>query len=256
MNNHNLKNTIKAYCSSRSANYGHFFQLTHYLKNIVLIVSFSVAYFIFLNIAFAQDIACQNIYGGGKLCASHPDLTINMQVQEPDNAQFREGITAQSNYYSAGDIVTFKITITNKSNKNLSDIDVVYTFPPYTTGGNQTNTFTKNIPSLEKGKTTAFSTQARIVSAKLPLSSAVCLTNYAEVRQGGKVGSDVTPFCIDNSEAVASAQSVATSSAKGLPVYGQTKLTKTPATGPETLVLLGGLGSFVSGLMLRKKSFY
>jgi hypothetical protein len=211
--------------------------------------------FTLISPVHAQDTSCRNIYGGGELCKTHPDLSINMQVQEPDTAQFREALNAESNYYAPGGIVTFRISVTNTSSKDLSDIDVSYTFPPYTTGGNKTNTFTRNIPSLGKGQTTVFTTQTRIVTEKLPLSSPVCLTSHAEVTYGGKVGSDITPFCIDNTKAVASAQTNADQSGKGLPVYNQTGVVKTPATGPETLTLLGSIVSIFGGFILRKKSY-
>lgn len=216
----------------------------------ILLISFSLIFHPLQT--FAQDSLCQDVYGGGERCKVHPDLMINMQVEEPYSAQFRDALISSGNYYPAGSIVTFKIAVTNKSSKNISDINVVYTFPQYTTGGNQTNTFTRNIPSLEKGKTTVFTTQARIVSDKLPPNDTICLTNYAEVRQAGKVGSDITPFCIDNTKSVASAQTVANTSK--LPVYGQKKVAKTPATGSESFVLLGALSSITAGYLLRKKA--
>ncbi len=223
------------------------------MKHIFVILYLLLSFFIVSHAFAAEDVSCSAIYGGGKLCTSHPDLSINMQIAEPDSSVFREALTAQSNYYKPGEIVTFKITITNVSNKNLTDIDVVYTFPPYTSGGNTTNVFSRKIASLEKGDTTSFNTQARIAKDNLPLTSPLCLVNYVEMRQGGKVGSDATQFCVNNAQAVASAQTKNPEANKGLPVYDKVKAVKTPATGPEAFVFLGGILSIIGGLLLRKR---
>lgn len=199
---------------------------------------------------------CQPIYGGGENCVKTPQFELNKTVQNPQTQSYVDNLGVSDPKYTATQTVTFKITVKNTSGETLTNLTLKDTLPNYVeyvsgtgTYDAKSKTLSMTLDKLEKNEVRDFFVQAKVVDAsKLPSDeSTTCVANQVTVTAMGKTAQDNAQFCI---EKAANPQV----SKGGLPVYPPLAAKTTPATGAESLALIGLIPSAIAGLALRRKS--
>jgi len=209
--------------------------------------------------AFADD-NCTPVYGGGQTCPPPGNITIDKTVQNPSNGIFVDNLTTNDPKYSAGQIVNFKIVVTNTTGTNIPTVNVSDVFPSFLTfvSGNGSfdsgkNTLTFSLNNLNGGQTQTFNIQAKVVGgANIPFANGVvCVVNQAfGTTSGGQTAQDNSQLCIQKTTVTPTP--FATTKG-GLPVAPAPKILATPATGPEMLPLFGLIPTGIAGFILRRK---
>lgn len=227
--------------------------------NLFIFLVSILLYSVLTSQAYAQTPSCTLLFGGGQTCVQDRDFSVNKQVQEPGSKDFRDNLTATSNRFTSGQTITFRITIKNTANGDLSNLTITDTIPrhlTYTKGDGtfdkSNQTFSAKIDKLEKGKSKTLTLVTTVITAdKLPsVPSPLCLSNQASAKVGNKTSTDITTFCVNNEKPTAQTQITPGNTKGGLPVFGQISPTQTPGTGGELLSLLslptfGALGYFL-----------
>lgn len=198
---------------------------------------------------------CQPVYGGGEVCVSKGNILINKTVQNPESGIFVDNLSLSNDpRFTAGQTVTFQLTITNNGSENFSEVTVTDTFPSFIDfvagpgSFNQSNrTLTFKIQDLSAGESEVFNIVARVVdSSALPSNQAVsCVINQVKAVSGDSESNDLSQVCIEK---------VVTVTKGGLPVMPAPELKETPPTGPEMLSLIGLIPAGVAGFYLRRKA--
>jgi len=209
--------------------------------------------------AFADD-GCTPVYGGGQTCPPPGNITIDKTVQNPQSGIFVDNLTTNDPKYSAGQIVNFKIVITNTTGTNIPSVSVKDVFPSYLTfvSGNGSfdsnkNTLTFSLSNLNGGQTQTFNVQAKVVDgANIPFNNGVvCVVNQAfGTTSGGQTAQDNSQLCIQK---ITVTPTPVVTTKGGLPVAPAPKIIATPATGPEMLPLIGLIPTGIAGFILRRK---
>lgn len=205
--------------------------------------------------------SCQPIYGGGETCISTDKVLIDKKVMNPASSTkggtevFVDNLSVNDYKYSADQIVKFQLTVTNTSDKTLSEVSVSDILPSYVS-------FVKGLGSYdEKSRTVSFKVnnlnpdESRKYTIEVKTTSnnslpsgqgVVCVVNQAMARVSNVESRDNSQFCIEKTT---------TTTKGGLPVMDAPKgMTKTPATGPEMLALFGLIPAGLSGMYLRRKA--
>jgi uncharacterized repeat protein (TIGR01451 family) len=205
--------------------------------------------------AFADD-GCTPIYGGGQTCPPPGNISINKSVQNPQNGIFVDNLTTNDPKYTPGQIVNFKIVVTNTTGTNISTVTINDIFPTYLTyvSGNGSfdsnkNTLTFSLNNLNGGQSQTFNVQAKVVSAEsIPFANGVvCVVNQAYgTTSGGQTAQDNSQLCISKTTAVVTTKG-------GLPVMPAPKIVTTPPTGPEMLPLFALIPTGIAGFILRRR---
>lgn len=240
-------------------------------KSLILALILTTLYLLLTTNVSAQS-SCPPIFGGGDPCVVHPNLTIDKKIEDPLSGQFLDALTYTISDQSEAENLVFRITVKNTSNNALSNISLTDTLPSvftYISGNGKYDpvkkTFTNTINKLEKNQSKEYTLRVTINPEVLEKASA-CSINQAVITQNNKKGSDYVKTCINLSidTTVTSVQGATSkgglkpttpiTTKGGIPVFNQTKQSKTPDTGPEIvgiliLPVLGGIGYF-----LRKKS--
>ncbi len=229
-----------------------------------LILVTLIAGFLILAKTFAlADDGCTPVYGGGQTCPPPGNITISKSVKNPSSGVFVDNLTTNDPKYAPGQVVNFKIVVTNTTGTNISSVNVNDVFPSYLSfvSGNGSfdankNTLTFNLNNLNGGQTQTFNVQAKVVDeANIPFANGVvCVVNQAfGTTSGGQTAQDNSQLCIQKTT-VTPAPTVPSTTKGGLPVVTAPKITITPPTGPEMLPLLALLPSGLAGFILRKRS--
>lgn len=199
---------------------------------------------------------CAPTYGGGSDCTSIK-FTIDKLVQAPTKGgQFVDNLGVNDSKYVPGSSINFKIKVQNTGTDTIQKIDVVDTFPQYlafTTGvggtyDKNTRTLKFSINNLEAGKTQEVTVTAQAAdTAALPTDKGViCVVNQVNATDvaSNQTSTDSSQVCIEKNQ----------NSFPTPQVFEAPKVTKTPPTGPEMIVLpiLGSMGAL--GEFLRRKA--
>lgn len=199
---------------------------------------------------FAND-TCTDQYGAEVPCPSI-NLTINKQVQDPENGEYVENVTTAK--FNQGDKVNFKLIVSNTSGETFHNVKVTDTVPEnvladdadtdfvnkdgkkvFTVSGDKKSVeFT--VDELPAGKTVTMFIFAHLVGP-YPAEDQFCRDNWANVTADERPNGDknFARFCVTNK--VGAAQ-------------------KLPVAGVEDLVyVLPFIATGAGGLaLLRKRS--
>lgn len=218
-------------------------------------ISILVSLFLFSSRSVSADVVCQPVYGGGQNCITTGNILVNKMVQNPQTGQFVDNLGTNDPKFTAGQLVTFQINLTNTGSAVIQQTAIRDTFPGFVnfTSGNgnfdsNTKTLTFTTDNLNPGETRTFSIQGQIVDAKGLPDGVTCVVNQATATTNtGQMSQDNSQFCMQKAQ-------VTTTTKGGLPVLPPPKVTSTPPTGPELLPLIGLLPAGLSGWFMRKKS--
>lgn len=244
-------------------------------KSLIFALILTTYYFLLSTNVSAQS-SCPPIFGGGDPCVVHPNLTIDKKIEDPLSGQFLDALTYTISDQSEAENLIFRITIKNTSSNALSNISLTDTLPSvftYVSGNGKYDpakkTFTDTINKLEKNQSKEYTLRVTINPEVLEKASA-CSINQAVITQNNKKGSDYVKTCINLSigttvtsvEGATSKGGLKPTAPKttkgGIPVFSQTKQSKTPDTGPEAVGIIGlpliaGLGYWLREKPLSKK---
>jgi len=199
---------------------------------------------------------CQIVYGGGEVCESKIQFTIDKKVQAPNKGgEFVDNLTINDHRFIPGNNASFKIIVKNTGDATIEKLNVTDTLPAYLTfvsgpgNYNESNrTLSYTIDKLEKGKTHEQTFVVTIATAdNLPANQGiVCITNEAMATDNkGTQAKDAASLCVQKE----------TTGAKPTPqVFEKTPVKKIPETGPEMLPLLGLIPAGLAGIAMRRKS--
>lgn len=205
--------------------------------------------------------ACQPIYGGGQTCVTTGKILIDKKVLHPTQktkggilSTFVDNLSINDPKYSPLQTVGFQLTVTNTGDSTLSEVKVTDIFPAYLNfvagPGNfdaAARTLTFNIVNLNPNESRKFNIETKVVAPdSLPSGQGVvCVVNQAGALFDNQESKDNSQFCIERK----------VTAKGGLPVVDAPKgMTKTPATGPEMLPLIGLIPAGAAGFYLRRRS--
>lgn len=194
---------------------------------------------------------CKVIYGGGKVCATKIEFSIDKKVQTPNKGgEYVDNLSINDAKFAPNSEVAFKVTIKNTGDNKIEKLEVVDTLPQNMTFVSGAGTYNKDsntvsytINNFEKGATNEQTFVAKIAAdSALPKDQAtVCLTNNVKATDNnGSTATDSSAFCI---ERILSNK-----------VYDKVPVTSVPSTGPGMLSLLGLIPAGLIGYKLRKNS--
>lgn len=222
-------------------------------KNILTILALAiVANFTFSTKAVAREI-CFTQYGGGETCVNVDEdakIDVDKQVSKNDD-NYTDHLKSSTHTFEAGDKVYFKITVKNKGDVDLKNVELKDVLPDFLSFGKMINgdtpdksgsTLKWDLGSLKVGESETIKFYANIDEEEdLPTDDKVCLTNVAKAT-GKRVDNndkeddaDYSNFCIELGD-----------------VLGETP-SKLPKAGNPITVALAGVVSVISGLIIRKK---
>lgn len=193
---------------------------------------------------------CQVIYGGGQVCPTTLQFSIDKKVLAPTKGgTFVDNLGFNDAKFQPGDQVSFKIILRNTGDKAIDQLTVVDTLPSNVTfnsgpGTVSNNTVTYIIKNLAVG---ASNEQTIVVNIgnidTLPKDQGVmCLTNNVKGNDNNSaVANDSSSFCIEKA-------------AMTPKVFTTVPPKSIPNTGPEMLPLLGLIPAGIAGFTLRRKS--
>jgi uncharacterized repeat protein (TIGR01451 family) len=179
-----------------------------------LIIS-AIAATLFTSSVFAGE-DCVTQYGGSQYgTACNPnDLVINKEVQKVGasdsngNPVYVENLSVNDAHITAGNYMTFKLTIKNNSNQTFDTVEVKDIFPPYmsyVSGGPsgtvydaETRTMTAKLEKVLAGETRTITLAAKVDEEKsFPAGkSNFCVVNTARVSSGNRNDEDTAQVCI------------------------------------------------------------
>lgn len=222
------------------------------MKKILLSLVLLLPLLFFTRSAFA-DVVCQPVYGGGQTCVTTGNVQVNKKVQNPQTGQFVDNLNATDPRFTAGQIVTFQITLTNTGSTTIQQVAVRDVFPSFLTfqsgpgsfdANARTLTFTTDL--LGPGEVRNFTITGTILDAKGLPDGINCVVNQVTATTNtGQMSQDNTQFCI---------QKAVTTTKGGLPIVSPSPMPTTPPTGPEALAWFALLPGGAMGWLLRKKS--
>ena len=200
---------------------------------------------------------CQGVYGGGEVCQTQVKFTINKLVQMPGKGggDFVENMGVNDPRFSPGQNVNFKIVITNTGRADITNLNVVDTFPQFVTfvagvgnsnvGASQINFV---VGSLPQGKSVEYVITGKIADeGNLPNNQAVtCVTNnVSATTSDGQKASDNAQLCIEKNVLGAT---------PGPQIFNKQQVQNIPSTGPELGYLFGLIPTGALGFYLKRKS--
>ncbi len=200
---------------------------------------------------------CKPIYGGGENCLAQNNIVVDKKVQSPKSLNFVDNLNENDPKYRAGETINFQLSITNKSGKTLSGIEVSDNLPrllTYTSGpgsfDTKTRTLTFKFDGLKNNETRRFTLVGKITNT---INLNTCVVNHVRVKAGSVTADDNSNFCLEKS--VCDDDSLVGRTKGGFPVKPAPKnLSQTPATGSELLPLLSLIPLATAGLYLRKRT--
>lgn len=200
------------------------------------------------NQAFAEE-PCQPIYGGGETCIKTQDITVDSKILNPSTNKLVDNLSVNDAKYKPDFIVIFQVAITNNRKTVIEKTNMRDIFPQFVSFSSGPGSFDANtktlafdVDNLLPSETRIFNILGRIVDVnQLSFSEKViCLANQViAVVPDPAAGQDNSQFCIEKTKG-------------GFPVFPPAPITITPATGPESLVLLALIPIGIAGWMLKK----
>lgn len=207
--------------------------MKNYLK-LIIALGLIASLFLLEKKQTNAAVRCETQYGGGQVCVSIGQLSVNKQVFDPDSKQFVDNLGLTSHHFLSGEEITFKLTVKNVGDSTINNISVTDTLPDFLslTSGQ----LSYNINHLDPGQSDERQMKAKVVPKdQLPKDKTVlCLVNSLQAVSGDQSDKDSSQFCLER---------------VGLPSF--------PPTGPKDWqwVLLGSLLTGIVGSYLVKISF-
>ncbi|OGH16172.1 MAG: hypothetical protein A3C30_02725 [Candidatus Levybacteria bacterium RIFCSPHIGHO2_02_FULL_40_18] len=205
----------------------------------------------------AGESNCQIVYGGGEVCPpKQVKFTINKTVQKPGKGggDFVENLTINDPRFAPDQNVNFKIIIENTGDTDVSNLNVVDSFPEFLSfvaGVGNSNVGAKQINfiigTLKKGEKMEFVITAKTAEGdKLPANQAItCVTNNVKaMAPDGVTAQDNAQVCIEK-------QVLGAETPK---IFEKPKIKELPPTGPELGLLAALIPTGLAGIYLRRKA--
>ena len=248
------------------------------MKYLAILITLLTVGFLTTTAVSAQTTPeCFNIYNSLGACATSDAVSVQKQIQNPGTNTFVDILPVNEARIKPGGDAVFRITITNRSNGVLKDINFTDALPGAlefvsTQKGdfNSTNnTITYSIKELGVGASETFDVYTRVKADQLPTQALVCLTNLASIKTGREEATDNVQFCIgdtpsqtntgsNTSQATAQTTTqggqTGTTTKGGKVVHGAYVPATSPDTGPEMLALIPLVPAAIGGYFLRRKS--
>ncbi len=203
---------------------------------------------------------CQAIYGGGESCTQFGQITIKKTVKNPQTGVFVNNLGTNDAKFVPDSDVTFKLTVSNNSNTDVSGVTVKDVFPQFVsftqgigTFDNNTKTLTFTIDHLGVNEVRDFFIVGKVASQNQLPSGIVCLVNQATASVNDKISEDNAQFCVGENN-TPNVVTNPTTTKGGLPVFPPAQVKTTPQTGPEEWSLISLIPTGLGGLILRRKS--
>lgn len=228
------------------------------MRKILSLALIFIATLVAAPIVFsAGQSNCVIVYGGGEVCPEeHVKFTINKQVQAPSKGgAFVENLTINDPRLTPAQNVNFRIIIENTGDKDITDLNVVDTFPEFLSfvaGVGNTNVGAKEVKfivgKLAKGEKRELLITAKTAEAnKLPANQAItCVTNNARATTPDGVSAE------DNAQVCIEKQVLGVQPTPQ--VFEKVPLKQIPPTGPELSALFALIPAGLSGIYLRRKA--
>ena len=233
---------------------------------------------------------CPPLYNGGAVCQEAKDFRIDKKVQNPKDGSYIDEISQNETLVAPEHTMIFRIVLTNKTDKKLSNISVTDTLPDFVEFVNSDGKTKQNkkqltytIATLEAKKTNTMNIEVKVAGKTLlPQDSPVCVANQVEAKMGifsAQVAKDFVTFCVDPNAQVTSfpisqtqpsfpgqtkggqvaptttpQPTVPSTTKGGQTVYPIPNTNQSPSTGPELFALIGLLPAALGGFILRRKS--
>lgn len=221
---------------------------------ITLIAAFCILYFVLPMVSYA-DTSCQPIYGGGQSCITTNNIVLDKKILNPQTNAMVDNLSINDPKFQPESIVTFQISITNSSNKTISNIEIKDIFPQYVNFSSGTGNFDANnktlsfrIQDLKSNETKVFTIKGKVVNTdqiSINQGSVICVVNQANASSdNNNFSQDNSQFCIEKT----------TATKGGFPVLTPTEVATTPSTGAESFVLFSLIPTGAAGWLLRKYS--
>ena len=209
---------------------------TKILNSLFVLFYLFIGLFVYSFITASAGAAdCEPIYGGGPTCTD-TSFSIQKQVLNPVTNKFVHNLGIKDPQYHGNDLVTFQVTLTNNGDKPFQSVIIKDTFPTLTTFTDgpgkfdpTSNVLTFSVSNLAPHHSQLFTMTAKVLpESKLPGQKTTCVTNSVSgLPSSGSVAQDSSQFCI-------------------------TRLTTSPATGPEALGLVLLVPTALAGFGIRK----
>lgn len=207
-------------------------------------------------VSAAGQSQCQIIYGGGEVCPPQQvKFTINKLVQRlTKGGEFFENMTLNDLRLSPGQNVNFKIVIENTGTTDITNLNVVDTFPDqlsFVAGVGNASVGAKQISfvvgKINRGQKMEFVITAKAADAAgLPQNQAIAcaVNNVRATAPDGSTAEDNAQVCIERGiVAVPTPQ-----------IFQKPTVSQIPSTGPELLGLVALIPTGLAGIYLRRKA--
>lgn len=228
------------------------------MKKIFLITFLSLVTYLLLLVitpVVNADTTCQPIYGGGQSCITTNNIVLDKKIQNPQTSGMVDNLNINDPKHQQESIVTFQISVTNSSDKTISNIDVKDIFPQYVDFNSGTGTFDRNnkilsfsVKNLKSNETKVFTITGKIVNSdqiSISQGSVICVVNQTNATSdNSNFSQDNSQFCIEKTTTIKG----------GFPILSPVPVTKTPSTGPGDFQLVGFAIAGIIGYLLRRKS--
>lgn len=211
----------------------------------------------FTSPAFANGSAapCVVSYGGYQNCPTGGNLVINKTVAHPTSGQYVDNLSVSDPKYAPDSMISFQITVTNTGGSELTNVLVKDMFPTELTFNSGAGSYDKNdrmlsftIDSLKPSESKTYTVTVKAMPIASMTSDVMCPTNKVSAAANGQSSEDTSSVCLQKNGGI----TIQTKG--GLPVYSAPKVTSTPATGPESLPLIGIAISAAVGYISRRKA--
>lgn len=222
------------------------------MNKILSVLAAGLLFFTVAPSSFAAGSSnCDAVYGGGQVCQNNLEFTINKLVQTPGKGgQYVENLSANDSHYQAGSNINFKIVIKNTGDHDITNLNIVDTFPQFLTfvaGVGNTNVGASQVNfmvgKIAKGQTLEYIITAKAADAASLPQAINCVTNkVAATATDGTNASNNSQVCIEKN-VVASTPAI----------MNKPEVKNIPSTGPETDILLGLISAGSVGYFIRKK---
>lgn len=159
---------------------------------------------------------CTTQYGGGQYGTNCPptEIVVNKEVGKPadkgGDVVFVENLSSSDPTFVPGNEVRFRITVTNKSNRDFTNVKVTDVFPPYVSyvsGGPSgtsydpaTRTLVFTIDKLTPNENRTFVIVGKVAEANAFPSgkNTFCVNNVAKIEVDDRRGEDTAQLCIQS----------------------------------------------------------
>lgn len=235
-----------------------------HIRNILIVTALSLLLPLpFAKVAKAES--CNPIYGGGPTCVTIGGLMLDATVLNPQTNKMVNDLKINDPKYTPSSIVTFQIKLINTTNSTIGHIKVRDGFPPYVNYAAGEGNFDQasrilsfDVNNLEPNKARVYTILGRVVeSDQLPgKNSITCVTNQAVATVVDPASAkDTSTFCIEKKTETVPTATDKPLGKSGFPTLtAPTKISKTPSTGPESLILFSLIPTGILGWFLRRKS--